>query len=191
MTNLPALHRRATDAFSVRVDGLLPEQFGDPTPCTEWDIGALLGHNVHENLWVPPIMDGMTVEQVGDRFERGVLGDDPPGAWHAAAEPACAAIEREGAMERTVHLSFGDVAGAEYTRQRIVDLVVHTWDLAKAAGLDESLDEDTVSACLAWGEAWKPMLAQASDWFEPPIEPATHAGAQTRLLNVFGRDPAR
>jgi len=189
MDDLGRLHRTASDDFSTTVEGIEDTSWGDPTPCTEWDVRRLLGHNVYENLWVPSIMAGMTIEEVGDRFEHGVLGDDPKGAWAATVEPACVSVEEPGALERTVHLSFGDMPGGEYVKQRIVDLVVHRWDLARGAGLPDQLDPSLVTACLAWGEAWRPMLEAASDFFAPPIDPPSGADEQTRMLNLFGRRP--
>ncbi len=177
------------ESFTSRVRGLGPVDLDRPTPCTEWDVRRLLGHNVYENLWVPPIMEGMTLEEVGDRFEQGVLGDDPIEAWLATTGPACEAVEGRDRMVRTVHLSFGDVSGELYVQQRIVDLVVHTWDLAEGTGADAALDPLLVEPCLAWGEAWKPMLEQAGDWFDPPIGSGADADPQVRLLNLFGRQP--
>lgn len=177
------------DGFSDRVSLLSAEDYSRPTPCTEWDIRRLLGHNVHENLWVPPIMEGMTIEEVGDRFEHGILGDDPTGAWAATVEPACEAVEAAGRLDQMVHLSFGDVRGDDYVQQRIVDLVVHTWDLSRGSGADVILESELVERCLAWGESWKPMLAHATDWFDPPIDPSPDADPQIRLLNLFGRQP--
>lgn len=189
MERIPRIHRSATDQFSGLVAQLSEDHLTRPTPCTEWDVRALVAHLVEENLWVPPLMAGETIESVGDRFAGDVVGDDPAGAWQASVGPACAALEESGAMERTVHLSFGDVPGSEYAKQLTVDLVVHAWDLARGAGLAETLDPEGVEACLEWAEPWKPMLAQASEHFDPPIEPGSGADPQTRLLNLFGRRP--
>jgi hypothetical protein len=56
-------------------------------------------------------------------------------------------------MERTVHLSFGDVPGAEYALQLAADHLVHAWDLARAIGADQSLDTDAVTAVREWFDA--------------------------------------
>ena len=185
--DIPALHRRANVRFSAVVDGIAGDQWDEPTPCTLWSVRELLAHNVSESLWVPPLMAGETVASVGDRFDGDVLGVRPARAWAATVEPAAAAMEDEGAIERTVHLSFGDLPGAEYAKQRIVDLVVHSWDLARATGQSEDLDAGLVQACLGWGEEWRPLLAAMGEYFDPPIDPAPDADAPTRLLNLFGR----
>ncbi len=187
IAQIPALHRRANVRFSAVVAEIAGDEWDRPTPCTLWSARDLLAHNVRENLWVPPLMAGETVASVGDRFDGDVLGPRPARAWAATVDPAATAMEDEGAMERIVHLSFGDLPGAEYAKQRIVDLVVHAWDLARGTGQNEELDAELVQACLGWGEEWKPMLAAMGDYFDPPIEPAAGADLQTRMLNLFGR----
>lgn len=184
---IPGMHRRADAQFSAVVNGIAGDRWDNPTPCTAWSVRDLLEHNVAESLWVPPIMAGETVASVGDRFDGDVLGAHPARAWAATVDPADTAMEDEGAMERIVHLSFGDLPGAEYAKQRIVDLVVHAWDLARATGQPEELAPDLVEACLAWGEEWKPILSAASAYFDPPIASREDADPQTRLLNLFGR----
>jgi len=184
---IPALHRRANAQFSRVVTGITGAEWDDPTPCALWSVRELMAHNVSESLWVPPLMAGETIASVGDRFDGDVLGAHPKKAWAATVEPASAAMEDEGAMERPVHLSFGDLPGAEYAKQRIVDLVVHAWDLARATDQPEGFDAELVEACLGFGEEWKPMLGAMGDYFDPPIEPAAGADGQTRLLNLFGR----
>src|SRR2546422_7260815 len=115
MDDLPVLYRRASDRYGSLVDAVGDEQWGQPTPCSEWDVRTLVNHLVNENLWVPPLFEGKTIADVGDRFDGDVLGDDPAAAWSDAASPAVFAIAGDGAMERIVHLSFGDVPGSEYT----------------------------------------------------------------------------
>ncbi len=188
-TDIPRLHREASEQFSALVAAVPDDAWDRPTPCTDWSVRDLLAHNVVENLWVPPLMAGGTIASVGDRFDGDVLGRDPKSAWQATVEPADLAVEQDGAMQRTVHLSFGDLPGAEYVKQRIVDLVVHAWDLAHATGQSEEQPTRLVEACLAWGEEWKPLLGAMGDYFDPPIPSAPDADPRTRMLQLFGRRP--
>ena len=55
-------HRRATDWYGSNVRQIRDGQWGDPTPCSEWDVRALVRHLVYENVWVPPLMAGQTIE---------------------------------------------------------------------------------------------------------------------------------
>ena len=184
--SVPELHRRGIESFGRRVRAVRDEQWHEPTPCEGWDVRQLVNHLAGEALWTPPLVDGQTIADVGDRFDGDVLGDDPKATWERAATAAAAAIEEDGAMERTVHLSFGDFPGEFYARQLFADYLVHSWDLARAAGGDETLDADLVAACAEWFVSQEDAYRQAGV-IGPPVSPAEGADTQTRLLAMFGR----
>jgi uncharacterized protein (TIGR03086 family) len=182
------LYRRAMDEFDRRVEAIAPAQWGRSTPCSEWDVRALVRHLVYENLWVPPLFDGKTVAEVGDQFEGDILGDDPQAAWAASKKTALDAVSRPGAMVETVHLSFGDVSGAEYTMQLTTDLLVHSWDLAMGINADRQLDAEVAEACLVEARKAEDML-RASGLFGDKVTVPESAGPQQQLLGLLGRTP--
>jgi uncharacterized protein (TIGR03086 family) len=61
---------------------------------------------------------------------------------------AHAVVAQPGALDRTVHLLFGDVSGREYVLQPTADLATHAWDLARATGQDAALDPGAVALLL-------------------------------------------
>jgi uncharacterized protein (TIGR03086 family) len=144
------LYRRAAGRFGHLVHAVRADQWTLPTPCEEWDVRALVGHVVTENLWVPPLFEGRTVAEVGGRLDGDPLGTDARPAWDGSAAAAAAAISAEGAMDHVVDLSFADVPGHEYVTQLVADLVIHAWDLAHAIGQDETLDPELVGVCASW-----------------------------------------
>ncbi len=180
-----AFHHRATAAFGERVLAIGDDQWHLPTPCTEWDVLDLVHHLVYENRWTAPLMRGATIEQVGDRFERDLLGGDPKRAWQEAADEAVRAV-RDVPLDRTVHLSYGDVPARHYAFELATDHLIHSWDLARAIGADESLDPDLVE--LVYGRM-KPREDElkASGLFGRRIDPPPGTDAQTRLLALYGR----
>ncbi len=180
------LFRRAADAFGAQVHTVGDDQWQRPTPCSDWDVRALANHLVGEMRWAPLLLAGQTTAEVGDRFDGDQLGDDPEAAWDDSARDAVAAVVAAGAMERIVHLSFGDVPGAEYTHQLFADLLVHGWDLARAIGADDRLDPELVDACTAWFAAVEDAYRSAGA-IGPRVEVTTGADPQTRLLAAFGR----
>ncbi|HZD70525.1 MAG TPA: TIGR03086 family metal-binding protein [Actinomycetes bacterium] len=185
-TDVRKLHQRAIEAFGAHVHAIRDDQWGARTPCEEWDVRTLVNHLVSENRWMPPLLAGGTIAEVGDRFEGDLLGDDPEAAWDDSAAEAVTAVHEDGAMERTVHLSFGDFPGQEYTMQVFADLVIHGWDLARAIGADERIDPDLVEACSSW---FRPMEAayRSAGAIGPRVETPPDAGPQTLLLATFGR----
>lgn len=186
MSEVAELYRRGIDSFGARVHAVKDDQWHLPTPCTNWDVRALVDHLVYEMRWAAPLFEGATIEEVGDRFEGDLLGDDPKGAWDDAAEQAAAAGQGAGVMGRLVHLSFGDVPGSEYAMQLHADLLVHGWDLARATGDDERLDPEQVMACSAWFREREEIYRAGGAIGPRPALPAG-ADAQTELLAAFGR----
>jgi uncharacterized protein (TIGR03086 family) len=184
--DVPMMLRLAVGEFGARVSQIGDGQWEGATPDTEWNVRDLVNHVLAENLWAPPLFAGSTIGEVGDRFDGDVLGADPQGSWRAASADALAAADEPEAMDRTVHLSFGDFPGREYAMQLFADHLIHAWDLARAIGADERLNPELVDACAAWFApiegAYRSAGAIAA---RPPVPDG--ADAQTRLLAMFGR----
>ncbi|MGW4806096.1 TIGR03086 family metal-binding protein [Kitasatospora sp. NPDC004272] len=186
---LLALHARALERFGALVRSVPDDGWRAPTPCTDWTVRQLVGHLTSEQLWVPALLSGATVAEVGDRFDGDVLGDDPVAAWTAAADAARAAFAAPGALERTVHLSYGARRAAGYAREMTVDAVVHGWDLAQGIGADATIDPAAAEFALAELAPQADGLA-ASGLFAEAVPVPADADAATRLLGLVGRDPA-
>lgn len=187
MSDLVELFRRSVEQFGARVE-TIGDRWHLPTPDDEWDVRALVNHVLNENLWAPPLLEGMTIAEVGDRFDGDQLGDDPLAAWAEASSASVAAVAAAGALERTVHVSFGDIPGREYVSQLICDHAIHGWDLARAVGGDERLDADLVDF------AYDYLVPQVDGWrsagvFGPRVDVPAGAGRQDELLGLTGRRP--
>ena len=185
-----ALYRRAQDAFGARLHEVGDDRWAAATPCGEWTVRDLANHVLSEVCWAVPLFAGRTIAEVGDRFDGDLLGDDPTGRWDEAARDALTAVDEDGAMGRTVHLSFGDFPGAGYAMQLFADLLIHGWDLSVATGQDTRLDPELVDACAVWFADWSDGYRAAGAVAERPPVPAD-ADPQARLLAEFGRSPLR
>lgn len=188
MEDLIALYRQAVEEFGARVQAVGAGQWELPTPCAEWDVRQLVNHVAGENAWIVPLLAGATIAEVGDSLDGDLLGDDPAGSWQLLADAAGAATGENGVLDRTVHVSFGDIPGREYLSQVTVDHVVHGWDLARAVGGDEQLDAGLVDFAYAYlepqAEAWRSAGALG-----PRVDVGPDAGTQVRLLGLVGRRP--
>ena len=84
MSELIEQFQRAVDGFGRHVHAVKKNQWHDSTPDTEWDVRDLTNHVTVEQLWVPPLVGGSTIADVGDRLDGDQLGDDPLATWDAA-----------------------------------------------------------------------------------------------------------
>jgi uncharacterized protein (TIGR03086 family) len=138
---------------------------------------------------VPPLLEGLTIGQAGDRFEGDLMGDDAsawPGLLASSIEEAHAAVAQPGALDRTVHLSFGDTSGQEYVVQLTADLAIHAWDLARATGQDDTLDLGAAALLLPWAEANAGLLT-ASCMFGSPVDTRPDPPDDVRLPGLLSR----
>ncbi|PSK83562.1 uncharacterized protein (TIGR03086 family) [Murinocardiopsis flavida] len=185
MTDLLDLHGRAMEEFDRRVRAVRLPQWAAPTPCTEWDVHDLVNHLVTEQLWVPHLLSGGTIEDAGDKYDGDNLGEEPAATWAITAREARAAWLRPDVLDTTVHLSFGDSPASLYLWQMTFDLTVHAWDLARAIGADERIDPDLVEHVHEWAAGQD--FGAAGPIFDAAVPVADDAGRQTRLLALTGR----
>jgi uncharacterized protein (TIGR03086 family) len=186
MTELIVLFQRAVDGFGRHVHAVGEHQWNDPTPDDEWDVRMLVNHVAVEQLWVPPLLEGSTVADIGDRFDGDQLTDDPVAAWDAAVDASLQAFGAPGALERTVALSSGDKAIAEYCWEMTTDALIHSWDLARGIGADDTLDAELSDLVY---ERTLPIAEHLHEtgMFAPPVPVSDDAPLQTKLLAIFGR----
>ena len=185
MDDVKAFFSRVLDQMSERIHAIKDDQWTLPTPCTEWDVRALVNHIAGECLWMPPLFEGKTVADVGDALNGDILGDDPRARWDRAARESLAGLEGVP-VGSTVHLSYGDVTAAYYASEVGSDLTVHAWDVARAIGADERLDDELVRHAM---EDLGPKIDQwrAGGAFGPAVPVGADADLQTKLLAQTGR----
>jgi len=184
--DLPFVHARALDATDRLVRGIGDDQWDRESVCDGWTVRQLVNHIVTGNWWVPELMGGHTIEDVGDRLDGDVLGDDPAAAYAASAVAAAETFRAPGAMDAPALVSYGPVPGSVYCGHRFMDVLVHGWDVAASTGQDTALDADLVAACWAVVE---PQLEQlvGTGAFGTDHEIPEDASPQTRLLAALGR----
>jgi uncharacterized protein (TIGR03086 family) len=168
-----------------------PDQWELPTPCTEWNVRQLVDHLVLGHQLFARVLRGEQFEQavaavrsIDDR-----LGDDPAGAYDASARDVLAAFTAPGVLERLVRVPFGTVPGAVARHLRLIECLVHGWDLATALGLPFDPPASLVEREITFSA---PMLGQVPPErpvFAPSRPPADGAPPIERLAALLGREP--
>jgi uncharacterized protein (TIGR03086 family) len=137
--------------------------------------------------WVPPFLaDGTGVSlPVGPSVDT-----DPIGAWLSMSDGIQSMLDDPGRAALTFdHPMVGRHRVDEAVMSFVLtDVLIHTWDLARASGLDEALDPAEVARMLDAIHDVDAMLRE-SGHYGPKIEVATDADAQTRLIAFLGRQP--
>ena len=179
---------RADDGFAQRLALVRPGQWAAPTPCTEWDVRALVNHVVGANRRYVMLLHGATTDEVEATRAADHLGGDPARSFAATSAELTAAFAEPGAMARTANHGAGERTGAQLLEMRVVDIAVHTWDLARAIGAGESLDPDVVAFALTLQDTFD-AARQRGAFAPPPSKTPADSSAQARLLYLAGRRP--
>lgn len=134
-------HQRAQDAFAGVLAKVSPDQFGAPTPCSEWTVRDLIEHviggNEHVGLWA------------GSPVQPPARPDDLVAAHRTAAAAAQQVFVEPGGMSTMFKLPFGEIPGQMFIGMRTSDVLTHAWDLATATGQSTDLDPELAAEQLA------------------------------------------
>jgi len=178
----------ANDEFARRLQLVGPGDWRRPTPCSEWDVRALVNHVVGANVRYRSLLHGASTEQVEATRSVDHLGADALASFVATADDVVACFQQDGALERITHHVTGDRTGRELLSMRILDVAVHGWDLARAIGADENLDDDIVAYLLAYTSDLD--LGPQQRAFAPAdAEASVDAPPRDQLLHRLGRRP--
>jgi uncharacterized protein (TIGR03086 family) len=184
---LETTYRRSVEFWKGTVREV-SDDWSKPTPCTEWNVRALVNHVVGEDRWTRPLVEGQTIAEVGNRLDGDLLGEDPKGSAMAAADEALTAVAEMLPAGGKVHLSYGEEDIAEYIRQLVADHLIHGWDLAVATGQNRDLDPGLVEEVADWFRNREKMYRSGGSIAARP-ESAAGGNPQADLLIAFGRNP--
>lgn len=176
-------HRVVAGRFTDVVGGT--GDWDGPTPVPEWAARDVVRHLVE---WFP----GFLASGSEVRLAAGPSPDDDPvGAWRAHADAVQAVLDDPATSGRRFTNPHTGELPLELAVDRFYtsDVFMHTWDLARASGQDDTLDPDTCRDMLGGMEAMEDVI-RASGQYGARVEVPEGAPVQDRLLGFIGRDPA-
>lgn len=169
--------------FTERLEAVPADRWSALSPCNEWTAREVVTHVVNTHRRVLSSLDkGQPAE---------ISADEPDGelfrAWGEAHRAISDALNDESRAGQTIGGMFGEQPFSQLVgRLLCADTLIHTWDLARAAGLDERLDADAVAKAAEFLTPIDEAIRRPGG-FAPKIDPKPDADAQARLLNFAGR----
>lgn len=180
MSDVQDRYRQVADGFDAAVKAAGSDKWAAPCPCDEWKARDVVAHVVEGHRGVIAAVKGGESRPLGP-------DEDPRQAWEEARRgideiTADAQAQAEEIDGPTGKMPAGQVIGRFVT----MDLLVHTWDLARAVGADDRLDENSVRHAY---DGLKPMdaMIRRPGVFGPKVEPPAGADLQTEFLCFLGR----
>jgi uncharacterized protein (TIGR03086 family) len=119
---------RSLTAVGVLIDGIRPDQWTAPTPCSEWDVQRLVAHLLGMNLVFAAMLADLPRPERGD----DLAPDELRLGYRNSSTQLRAAFAGDGVMEREYTSPLGAATGRERLQIRLYDLLAHGWDLARA-----------------------------------------------------------
>jgi len=142
--------------FEYVVRSVPASAWDNPSPCESWTAREVAGHamsvanNIAARGGVGTAVDGFT--NVAD-----IAGAKPYDTFRQCRDRYLLATDHEGALQTVITSRLGEMTLDTYIGRLCIDTLVHTWDIAHAAGVDETLDPDAVHA------VWTGVSAAASE----------------------------
>ena len=179
----------ARSEFARRLRLVTDGDWQRPTPCDDWTVRDLVVHVVGGDRMSAALLRGASREEATAIRKTIDLGDNAVAAFDAEADQVAAAFAEPGAFERTIpHPSGMDMPGARLLGFRIGDYALHGWDLARAIGADEKLDDDLVQELWNALSPMAPMIGNSGVFGAGPTgQLDDDAPLQERLLDLTGR----
>jgi len=150
---------QAVDVFDSRVDATEAEAWSSPSPCEGWTAGDVLVHVVGNLRALRAALDGADFYAVRDQPVQGSLVD----AWHQErARVAPALDDAKAAAVGTVAVGGRAVPLPALVDGLMRDLVIHTWDLARAVGANSLQTISSRRPPRRWSRSPRRLAARAA-----------------------------
>jgi uncharacterized protein (TIGR03086 family) len=168
---------------------VMPPEFATPSVGERPTLRDVVNYHAYEDAWVPDMVAGRTMDEVGrDAYRGDLLGEDPASAFDALVGAAVAAVRSVTDLTETVHCSFGDFPVREYLWQMNGFRGLRAHDIAAVVGVDVPLPPDLVQGL------WEEISPTAEQWraigvFPAAVPVSDDAPLLDRLLGLTGRQP--
>ena len=177
---------RALDQTQQLVNTTSPDHLTLPTPCEEYDVSTLQGHLLTVVARIDLALRGgdpLTIPMV-------TTTDDVQAAWKERRVSLDETLTRDDVLGRICKLPWGTLPGAAAIAAYTGELATHSWDLAKATGRRNELDQDLAAQVLPMVRQYVPAEQRGGHVpFGPVVPVADDASPYDQLAGWQGRRP--
>lgn len=181
MPNPFDLYAEAVKSTRVLIGGVKPSQLGDATPCSEWNVKALVDHLVGGAGFFAASLEGVAPQPPSS-------GGSAQAAYDEVTGRVLAAAQKPGVLDKSYQTPFGEMPGHAFMFGAFMDTVIHGWDLARATGQNTRLNDQHAEILY---QAFAPQMdgMRQAGVFGPPVQVLPNASTQDKLLGMMGRKP--
>jgi uncharacterized protein (TIGR03086 family) len=183
----------AIDATGQLVGSVRDEQWEQPSACSDWSIRQLVNHLVGGDRLCTRVLRGEPLppmDQLIGAARADQLGDDPAAAYRATAAELLEALRAPGVLDGVYTVPMGTLPGPAVAHLRLVETLVHGWDLASGLGTPAPYPDALVEPEIAVSRDLLTRLPEGRHPFAPSQPVAYDAPAIDRLAALLGRSPS-
>ncbi|MGI6874085.1 TIGR03086 family metal-binding protein [Amycolatopsis sp. 3B14] len=189
MTDLRPMLDRAAREFTGLLRTIEPAQLDNRTPCTEYDVRALLNHLLYWGPWMAAALRREPAPAAtGGERDVDLTQGDWLGELCTLVDGIVDTCGRPGALDGTTKFGDAEMPAEMIAGMVLTEWVVHGWDLARATGRPLTVDPEVAAALHSSVEATAEQ-AREMKVFGPAVPCADEAPVLDRLLALTGRDP--
>ena len=182
------LLKHALDQTERLIAAVGAGQAGLATPCSGWDVRALVRHMAGQDL--RNFLAATRGETADWQAPPDELGEDWTAAFRDRAAPLRSAWKAADLDQPVAMPGGGQAPLRSRADQQITELTVHGWDLAMATGQQTGLDLALAEHALGWSHGMlRPEYRGQGKAFGPEVPVPSGAPVYQRLAGWFGRDP--
>jgi uncharacterized protein (TIGR03086 family) len=167
--------------------GVAINQWDNPSPCSEWTARDVAGHAMAVLINVSARANGGDQVDVFDN-PGAIAGADPYATFYDVRNNLLDALLVEGVTQRVVRTSLGEIPIDSMLGNLMPDALIHTWDIARATGGDERLDEQLIPIARQSLQQRGEEAIRAAGRYDAALGTAS-ANPQAELLAYAGRRP--
>ncbi len=173
------------DYTSKTVAGIRADQLNAATPCTQWDVCALVAHTIGvvKNMGL-----GVSGGELLPDINAITLDDDFAAQFRTEADRTLKAWTARG-LEGEVNVGAGPMPAMAGLSINLVDTATHSWDIARATGQAESLPDDVAATVLAVCKGFVTEEIRGFAGFSAEVQLGPTATNTERLVAFLGRQP--
>ena len=181
LTEIADRYRSLAARFTELVESVPTDRWDSPSPCEGWKAEDVVAHVVNT--------EADHLKRMEMELPESIDGLEPRTAWPIVRDRMQRALDTPEEAEHSYDGFFGRTTlAASIDQFYSMDLVIHAWDLARAAGLKdfEAIPPGEVEKVTRALEPLGDSMRQPGV-FGPEVPVPADADPQTKLLAVVGR----
>lgn len=177
----------------VGVLGCIDEdQWTLATPCSEWDLAALVDHITGGNWFTLQILAGETSERaMNATMAQFDTGSATGSTAIQSARDLLEAFEKAHVLDQSWNHVNGALPGRQILRLRVHDLIVHTWDINETVRPPASVPAELAHWGLLELQDHNSLMTQHAETPAAAEVQTPTSDAASAYLRAFGRQPSR